>query len=307
MIIPHDTFQGTLFLCYHATTLPILHQSHNPLVALSLEAAKLYRTRGGSSGPAGSFTDDELKYFRAQEEHLASQKMQRSNDANESPSVFLIMLESVRASSLPVYNHAMPPELTPFLSSLTGVGKRGGSEGKAEEEEEEEEEEEGRVWVVESLYAGMPNTMKSLFASLCGVPPHPTPRWAEFSSSFLDFCLPRVLQTSQLVPRLLARLLLLLFLEYLYTCLLLLCPMNQRLKWAGRLVSSRVPRSVFTLVWASKKCTVEPTWLRGTMKVGIGSFPRKTRSARQTAAAEAAAVGRRSDSSKPTFSDTMRT
>ena len=35
--------------------------------------------------------------------------------------------------------------------------------------------------------------MKALFASLCAVPPHPSPLWSEYSSIYLDSCLPHVL------------------------------------------------------------------------------------------------------------------
>lgn len=116
-----------------------------------------------------SFVSDELKFF--EDEKVLLKKLA----PRPHTSLFVVGLESVRASSLGVYNKEIPMELTPFLSSIV---------------------ESGEAEVVENLMAAVPNTMKVLYGSLCGVPAHTGVSWLEFSkrSPYLGHCLPRLLR-----------------------------------------------------------------------------------------------------------------
>ena len=110
-------FFSSILLLYLFTfhTISLTSVVHNPIVRLSYEA--LYELSGKSTITDKNFIENELSFLKSLEEELVQQQRASSSNAAR-PSLFIIMLESVRASALPIYNPAIPPEVTPFLSSL---------------------------------------------------------------------------------------------------------------------------------------------------------------------------------------------
>jgi len=116
-----------------------------------------------------AFVADELQHFAREKKNLLEIKP-RSHT-----SLFVVSLESVRASAFNVYNKDIPKELTPYISSLV---------------------DRGEVSVFHDVTASIPHTMKVLYSTLCGVPAHPGPTWVDYAyeSPYLAHCLPKLLQ-----------------------------------------------------------------------------------------------------------------
>ena len=70
--------------------------------------------------------DSELSFLKSQEQELERQLRGIEYDTiTDRPSVFLIMLESVRGNALPMYNEKIPANIAPFLSSLVSSMSNG--------------------------------------------------------------------------------------------------------------------------------------------------------------------------------------
>jgi len=93
-----------------------------------------------------------------------------SHAVTSPPNVVLILVESLRASAATHYN-----EQSYATTNLKARTEAGG-------------------YVIETLYATVPNTMKSLFSIICGAPPSPGAEWTEYDSILTDGCLPNVLK-----------------------------------------------------------------------------------------------------------------
>jgi glucan phosphoethanolaminetransferase (alkaline phosphatase superfamily) len=153
------------------SALLLLYWVHHPtyhvnvLMRFSREMFLEYRQL--RSRPA--FVSNELQYFVLEKKNLL--------EVNPRPhtSLFVISLESVRASAFNVYNKDVPKELTPYISSLVDSGE---------------------ATVFHDVTASIPHTMKVLYTTLCGVPAHPGPTWVDYAyeSPYLAHCLPKLLR-----------------------------------------------------------------------------------------------------------------
>jgi len=153
-------------MCIILLTFGALQRYGHPNVMVRLSLELISRWNASTSRP--SFVWKELLYFGRENKFLA-------HSPRPSTSLFIISLESVRASALGAYNKDIPKELTPFLSSLVR------SEGTT---------------VVQNLISSVPNTMKVLYSAMCGVPAHPSVQSIEYKeeSPYLAHCLPRLLR-----------------------------------------------------------------------------------------------------------------
>jgi hypothetical protein len=107
--------------------------------------------------PALSFINDELAFLEEERTYFLNKpRRQDDSDVDKNqpppPALFVFHLESLRASAFPAYNPKLSPALTPYLSHLV---------------------ESSEAAIVQKNVAAVSNTMKNLFASMCGVPPHP--------------------------------------------------------------------------------------------------------------------------------------
>ena len=152
--------------CVIMFTLPTSVMTGN--VAVRLVYEKLAQLWQGRS-QLRAFISEEALHFAAERSRL-----HRAINASRKRSVFVIQLESVRAKALYPWNADIPEALTPFLSQLVKSG-------------------EARV--VENMFSSVPNTMKSLFTTMCGIPAHMGPEWLEYQQSSFNkrFCLPHLL------------------------------------------------------------------------------------------------------------------
>ena len=160
------TNAGTFgMLCFILFSIGALQRYGHPNVMVRLCLELISRWNASTSRP--SFVWEELLYLGREKEFLV-------NSPHPSTSLFIISLESVRASALGAYNKDIPTELTPFLSSLVR------SEGTT---------------IVQNLISSVPNTMKVLYSAMCGVPAHPSVQSIEYEkeSPYLAHCLPRLL------------------------------------------------------------------------------------------------------------------
>ena len=109
------------FLCMILSAQNFVSIPNNCIVILMQEALQQHNIVAPPN-----LIDSELSFLKSQEQELERQLRGIEYDIiADRPSVFLIMLESVRGNALPMYNEKIPATIAPFLSSLVSSMSNG--------------------------------------------------------------------------------------------------------------------------------------------------------------------------------------